>query len=180
METIFVIQGEELLRKYESANNRTKFILNNYKVSEENYGKIIVKEFDTAEEKHAYIQGIEDCEGWNKTYLIQNEKAEEISKLLKSSRVYIVRDNFYQEDLESNCDFKIFAGENSYNRAMIYLIGSANARDTFLEFVEKEGDFRNNNLYWEIEEQTLEMWSAETIDVFDTILELGDYTKNFG
>ncbi|MCU0240226.1 MAG: hypothetical protein MUC29_12360 [Pyrinomonadaceae bacterium] len=178
METLIIIQGTKLVDEYQNSENRNKIILNNYNFLESE-GNILVKEFETKAEKEAYLQGFDDCEGWNKNHIIENEKAQEISKLLKSARIYIVKEDFYQEDMQPDCSVRLFTCENAYERAIEFLIETANARDTFCDFLKNEGDFRNKNLYWEIEEQTLEMWSAESIDVLETVQELGDYARTF-
>lgn len=177
---VIVIQGEELIRGYESASDEIQFVLKNYR-NTETVGKILIKEFETEQEKQAYFQGIEDCEGWNKNYVIEdNEQSEELAALLKLTRVYVVREDFYQEDMSPECRFSLFAGANSYERAIFFLGETANAGDTFQQFLEKEGDFRTKNLYWEIEEQTLEMWSAESLDLLDSVQELGNYAIKYG
>ena len=112
--------------------------------------------------------------------MIEWNEAEEIAELLKPSRVYVVREDFYQEDMPSECRFRIVAGENSYERAIFFLSETANAGDTFQEFLKKEDDFRTKNLYWEIEEQTLEMWSAESLDLLENVQELGNYAEKYG
>lgn len=177
MPTIVIIQGEELVKEYEQSSNKIQFVLNNHNFVED--GNIIVKEFETEKEKQAYLQGFEDGDGWNKNHFIENERADEIAHLIKTSRIYIVRENFYQEDMPPSCEFKIFAGENAYERAIYFLEESANARDSFVEFLKEQGDFRNNNLYWEIEEQTLEMWSAESINILENVRELGKYAEKY-
>ena len=177
---VIVIQGEELIRGYESAGDEIQFVLKNYR-NTETVGKILLKKFETKQEKQAYFQGIEDCEGWNKNYVIEdNEQSEELAALLKPTRVYVVREDFYQEDMSPECRFRLFAGANSYERAIFFLGETANAGDTFQQFLEKEGDFRTKNLYWEIEEQTLEMWSAESLDLLDSVQELGNYAVKYG
>lgn len=178
---IIVIQGEDFIRAYEKSDDdrRVQAILKSFR-NKKAIGKVLVREFETEREKDAYVQAVEDCEGWNKNYLIDYDEAEEIAELLKPSRVYIVRENFYQEDMPSECKFSFFAGANSYERAISFLTESANARDTFEEFLEKEGDFRIKNLYWKIEEQTLEMWSAESLDILKSVMELGNYAVKYG
>lgn len=177
---LIVIQGEEFVRGYESADDEIQFVLKNYRYIE-TAGKILIKEFETEQEKLAYLQGIDDGEGWNKNYVIEdNEQAEELAALLKPSRVYVVREDFYQEDMSPECRFRLFAGANSYERAIFFLGETANAGDSFQQFLEKEGDFRTKNLYWEIEEQTLEMWSAESLDLLDSVQELGNYAVKYG
>ncbi len=174
---LVVIQGEDLVKEYEQSSNKIQFVLNKFGVAE--VGNIIVKEFETEKEKQAYLQGFEDSDGWNKNHFIENERAEEIAHLIKTSRIYIVREDFYQEEMSPICQFKIFAGENAYERAVWFLTESSNARDTFTEFLKEEGDFRTKNLYWEIEEQILEMWSAESIDILENIRELGRYAEKY-
>lgn len=177
---LVVIQSEELIKQFENADNEIQFILKNYQ-NIEIRDKILIKEFESELEKTAYLQGIEDSDGWNKVYVIEDEiQIEEIVSLLKQARVYLVRDDFYQEDMPPQCEFRIFAGANAYERATFFLTESANARDTFTDFLEEEGDFRNKNLYWEIEEQTLEMWSAESINILESIQELGRYAEIYG
>lgn len=176
MNSVIVIQGEDLVKEYEQASDKILFVLKNQSYCED--GKIIVKEFATEAEKRAYLQGFEDGEGWNKNYFIENERADEIVHLVNNSRIYIVRDDFYQEDMPPTCEFKIFAGEKAYERAIWFLMESANAQESFREFLNEEGDFRNRKLHWEIEEQTLEMWSADSINVLETVRELGNYAKN--
>ncbi len=174
---VIVIQGEDLVKEYEQSSDKIQFVLNNHNFVED--GNIIVKEFETEKEKQAYLQGFEDGEGWNKNHFIANERADEIAHLIISSRIYITKDNFYQEDMPPSCEFKIFAGENAYERAIQFLAKSANAQNTFLDFLKEQGDFRTKNLYWEIEEQTLEMWSAESIDILENIRELGKYAEKY-
>jgi len=175
---LIVIQGEELVKEYEQSSNKIQFILKNRGIEE--LGNIIVKEFETEGEKAAYLQGFEDAEGWNKNYFIENERAKVINDLIKNRRIYIVRDDFYQEGITNECLFKIFAGQNAYERAVSFLIESANARESFMEFLKEEEDFRTRHLFWEIEEQTLEMWSADSIDVLENIQELGKYAQRYG
>ncbi|MEK7725388.1 MAG: hypothetical protein AAB336_13630 [Acidobacteriota bacterium] len=177
MKSVIVIQGEDLVKEYEQSDNKIQFVLNNYTISED--GNIIVKEFETEKEKQAYLQGFEDGDGWNKNHFIANERADEIAHLIKNSRIYVVRENFYQENMPSNCEFKIFAGEKAYERAIFFLEESANARDSFVEFLKEEGDFRTKDLVWEIDEQTLQMWSAESMNVLDNIRELGKYAEKY-
>jgi len=174
---VVVIQGEDLVKEYEQSSDKIQFILNNHNFVED--GNIIVKEFETEKEKQAYLQGFEDGDGWNKNHFIENERAAEIAHLINNSRIYIVRENFYQKDMPPSCEFKIFAGENAYERAIQFLAESANAQNTFLDFLKEQGDFRTTNLYWEIEEQTLEMWSAESINILDNVRELGKYAENY-
>lgn len=177
---VIVVHSEELVKEFEHSRNEIKFIVNSYQ-NAETREKISIKEFETEKEKQAYLQGIEDSEGWNRNYIIEdNEEVEEIISLLKPSRVYVVREDFYQEDMPPECCFRVFAGANSYERAIFFLSETANARDTFEEFLEKEGDFKNKNLYWEIEEQTLEMWSAESLDLLKSVRELGRYAEKYG
>ncbi len=174
---VVVIQGEDLVKEYENAVDKIQFVLKNHNLAE--IGNIIVKEFETEREKQAYLQGFEDGDGWNKNHFIENERAKEISDLIKTSRIYIVREDFYQENMSPNCEFKVFAGENAYERAISFLTESANARNTFTEFLKEEGDFRTKNLYWAIEEQTLEMWSAESINILENVQELGRYAEKY-
>ncbi|MGI8669744.1 MAG: hypothetical protein ACR2J3_07830, partial [Aridibacter sp.] len=92
-----------------------------------------------------------------------------------------VREHFFQEDMEEDYRFILFAGVKSYERAISFLTETANAQDTFLEFLEKEkDDFKERSLYWEIEEQTLEMWSAESIELLNSVKELGNYAEKYG
>lgn len=174
---VIVIQGEDLVKKFEESANKIQFVLNNYSISED--GNIILKEFETEKEKQAYLQGFEDGEGWNKNHFIENERAFEISQLIKNSRIYITKDNFYQEDMPPSCSFKIFAGEKAYERAIRFLTESSNAQNTFTDFLKANDDFRTRNLYWEIEEQTLEMWSAESMDIIENIREIGSYANKY-
>lgn len=178
---VIVIQGEDFIRAYENSDDdkRVQSVVKSYRNQKTN-GKILVREFETEEEKEAYAQAIEDCKGWNKNYLIDWDEADEIAELLKPSRVYVIREDFHQEDMPSECKFRIFAGVNSYERAIFFLSETANAGDTFQEFLKKENDFRTKNLYWEIEEQTLEMWSAESLDLLKNVQELGRYAEKFG
>lgn len=177
---VIIIHSEELVKEFEHTNNEIQFVINSYQ-NEETSGRISIKEFDTEQEKQAYLQGIEDGEGWGRNYTIEDEEqTEEIVSLLKPSRVYVVREDFSQEDMLPECGFKLFAGANSYERAIFFLCETANARDTFEEFLQKEGDFQNKNLYWEIEEQTLEMWSAESLNLLESIQELGRYAEKSG
>lgn len=175
--SLVVIQGRELVKEYENAGNKFQFLLKNYKDSSF-IGNIILRDFETKNEKTAYLQGLKDGEGWNENCFIEDEEAEEIIDLLTPSKVYVVRENFYQEEMPENYSFRIFAGTKSYERAMNFLTETANAHDSFLEFLDKNGDFREKNLFWEIEEQTLEMWSAESIDLIESIKDLGLYSKN--
>lgn len=176
---VIVVHSEELVKELEHSRNEIKFVVNSYR-NAETRGKISIKEFDTQQEKQAYLQGIEDGEGWARNYVIENnEEVEEIVSLLKPSRVYVVREDFYQEDMSPECRFRLFAGANSYERAIFFLSETANAGDTFQQFLEKEGDFREKNLYWEIEEQTLEMWSAESLDLLKSVQELGRYAEKY-
>ncbi len=174
---VVVIQGEDLVREYEQASDKIQFILKNQSYCED--GNIIVKEFETESEKRAYLQGFEDGEGWNKNHFIENERADNIAHLINNSRIYIVRENFFQEDIQPNCEFKIFAGEKAYERAIWFLTESSNAQNTFTDFLKENSDFRTKDLYWEIEEQILEMWSAETLDVLENIRELGKYAEKY-
>ncbi len=174
---VVVIQGENLVKEYEQASDKILFVLKNQSYCED--GKIIVKEFENEGEKKAYLQGFEDSKGWNKNHFIENERADEIASLINNSRIYIVRDNFFQEDMPSECIFKIFAGEKAYERAIWFLMESSNAQNTFTDFLKENGDFRTKDLYWEIEEQILEMWSAETFDVLENIREIGKYAEKY-
>lgn len=174
---VVVIQGEDLLKEYEQSSDKILFILKNQGYCED--GNIIVKEFETEKEKEAYLKGFEDGEGWNKNYFIENERAKEIADLIKTSRIYIVSDNFFQEDMPSECKFKIFAGEKAYERAIFFLTESSNAQNTFTDFLKENGDFRTKDLYWEIEEQILEMWSAESINILENVRELGKYAEKY-
>lgn len=178
---VIIIQGEDFVRAYENADDekRIQSILMSSR-NKKAVGQILVREFETEEEIEAYFQAFEDSKGWNKNYLIGWDEAEEIAELLKPSRVYVVREDFHQEDMPSECKFRLFAGANSYERAIFYLSETANAGDTFREFLEKEGDFQTKNLYWEIEEQTLEMWSAESLDLLANVIELGKYAEKYG
>lgn len=178
---VIVIQGEDFIRAYENSDDekRVQSVMKSYRNKKTN-GKILVREFETEEEKEAYAQAIEDCKGWNKNYLIDWDEADKIAELLKPSRVYVIREDFHQEDMPSECKFRIFAGANSYENAISFLSVTANAGDTFQEFLEKEGDFRTKNLFWEIEEQTLEMWSAESLDLLASVRELGEYAVKYG
>lgn len=178
---VILIQGEDFVRAYENSDDekRVQSVLRSAQLKKD-IGKILVREFETEEEVEAYVQAIEDCEGWNKNYVIGWDEADEIAELLKPSRVYVVREDFHQAEMPSECKFKLFAGANSYERAISFLSGAANAGDTFREFLEKEGDFRTKNLYWEIEEQILEMWSAESLDLLDSVTELGNYAVKYG
>jgi len=178
---VIVIQGEDFVRAYENADDekRVQSVVRSF-FNKKAVGKVLVRKFETEGEKDAYVQAVEDCKGWNKNYLIDDYKAEEIAGLLKPSRVYVVREDFHQEDMPSECKFRLFAGANSYERAIFYLSETANAQDTFQEFLEKEGDFQTKNLYWEIEEQTLEMWSAESLDLLANVTELGKYAEKYG
>ncbi len=176
---VIVIHGKDSVSDFENAPDENQFIINSFR--DKTDGNIRIKEFKTEQEKQAYIQGIQDGEGWNENYIIEdNEQSEEIIEILKPSRVYVVREDFYQEDMPPECRFRIFAGANSYERAIFFLSETANAGDTFENFLEKEGDFRTKNLYWEIEEQTLEMWSAESLDLLESVQELGRYAKKYG
>lgn len=177
MKSVIVIQGEDLVREYQQAQDKIQFVLKNRAYCES--GNIIVKEFETENEKRAYLQGFEDGEGWIENHFIENERADEIVHLINTSRIYIVKDDFYQEDLPSGSAFRIFAGENAYEKAIFFLTESANAHESFVEFLKEENDFRNRNLYWEIEEQTLEMWSADSIEILKSIQELGNYANKY-
>lgn len=174
---VIVIQGEDLVKQYEQTSDKILFILNNQSYCEN--GNIIVKKFETEGEKKSYLQGFEDGNGWGKNHFIENERADDIANLIDNSRIYIVRDNFFQEDMPSECLFKIFAGEKAYERAIRFLTDSSNAQSSFIEFLKEEGDFRTKDLYWEIEEQILEMWSADTINVLENIREIGNYADKF-
>jgi len=178
---VIVIQGEDFIRAYENSDDdrRVQSVLKSFR-NKKSVGKVLVREFETEREKDAYVQAVEDCEGWNKNYLIDYDEAEEIAELLKPSRVYVVREDFYQEDMPPECRFRLFAGANSYERAIFFLAETANARDAFEEFLEKAGDFRTKNLHWEIEEQTLEMWSAESLELLKNVMELGKYAVKYG
>ncbi len=177
---VIVIQGKELIRGYESSDDGIQFVLHSCREIKE-VGKILVKEFETEQEKQAYLQGIEDCEASDSNFVIENnEETAELVALLKPSRVYVVREDFYHEDMFPTNQIKLFAGANSYERAIFFLSETANAGDTFQEFLKKEGDFRTKNLYWEIEEQTLEMWSAESLDLLESVMELGNYAVKYG
>lgn len=179
---LIIIQGTELVKEYEMSKNVKSFIQNNYPKTKTT-GTILIKEFETENELNAYWQGVEDAEGWNKNYVISDEEAEEVFDFLEITRVYVVREHFFQEDMEEDYRFILFAGVKSYERAISFLTETANAQNTFLEFLEKEeketDDFRERNLYWEIEEQTLEMWSAESIELLDSVKELGKYAEKY-
>lgn len=176
---VIVIHSEELVKEFEHADDEVQFVIKSYR-DEETSGRINIKEFDTEQERQAYLQGIEDGEGWGRNWVMEDEQTEEIISLLKPSRVYVVREDFYQEDMPTVNQIRLFAGANSYERAIFFLSEIANAGDTFQEFLEKEGNFRTKNLYWEIEEQTLEMWSAESLDLLKSVQELGRYAEKFG
>lgn len=177
---VIIIHGKDAVNDFVNSENENQFVIDSFR-NEERSGNFRIKEFDTEQEKLAYIQGIRDGEGWSENYIIEDsEEADEIIDFLKPSRVYVVREDFHQEDMPSECRFRLFAGTNSYERAIFFLCEAANARDTFEQFLEKEGDFQTKNLYWEIEEQTLEMWSAESLDLLESVQELGRYAKKYG
>lgn len=177
---LIVIQDTDLVKECEMSENVKFFVQNNYPKTQTT-GTILIKEFETENELNAYWQGVEDAEGWNKNYVISDKEAEEVFDFLETTRVYVVREHFFQEDMEEDYRFILFAGVKSYERAISFLTETANAQDTFLEFLEKEkDDFKERNLYWEIEEQTLEMWSAESIELLNSVKELGNYAEKYG
>ncbi|MGI8543414.1 MAG: hypothetical protein ACR2MD_08030 [Aridibacter sp.] len=177
---LIIIQGMDLVKECEMSESVKHFIQNNYPKTKTT-GTILVKEFETEAELNAYWQGVEDAEGWNENYVVSDKEAEEVFDFLETTRVYVVREHFFQEDMEEDYRFILFAGVKSYERAISFLTETANAQDTFLEFLEKEkDDFKERNLYWEIEEQTLEMWSAESIELLDSVKELGNYAEKYG
>jgi hypothetical protein len=56
-------------------------------------------------------------------------------------------------------------------------MASSNVQNRFTDFLNKNGDLHTKDFYWKIEEQILEMWSAEVLDVLENIREFGNYAE---
>lgn len=85
METVVVIQSEEFVHGFYETDNVNQFVVDCLQ-DKETIGCVLIKEFETIQEKNAYLQGFEDCEGWTKNYLIEDAEARKIASFVKASQ----------------------------------------------------------------------------------------------